>query len=43
MLNRIINLGWNPIIVRNQRRLPSLKTEAAKEGNEAGKKQQKAQ
>jgi hypothetical protein len=43
MIDRIINLGWNPIIVRNQRRLPSLKTEAVKEGNETGKKHQKVQ
>lgn len=43
MLDRIINLGCNPIIVRNQRRLPSLKTDAVKEGVEAGKKQQKGQ
>lgn len=43
ILDCIINLGWKPIIVRNQRSLPSLKTDAVKEGMEAGKKQQKSQ
>jgi hypothetical protein len=40
IIEKIINLGWIPIIVRNQKKPPSAARQEAG-GQEAGKKQQK--
>jgi hypothetical protein len=41
IIDKVINLGWVPMIVRNQKKPPSaVRIEATREGAEGGKKQQ---